>query len=1365
MNRGTLPQRKGTPQAKVDVPGVVGQFLNDLAPTDLVVELIQNDLDAGASRTWIDFGTDAITSEGNGRAVDDKGWTRLEYVLGAGGEIEPKLDGIGSKNHGLRSVFLLADEIGVQSGGLRVDLTMRGLIDEPDKFYPAAWDREEDPTGPAQGTRVTAPYRTARILKPDGDGNFLQPPLPDELDELWSNAVDEAPERFICASAPARPWKYELTLSRAGRPSVVFAFESRALTGHMRGLYVRTCKVRREGRPARLLLQRHCARFRIDPDDLGQGKIPRLFRSGREIYGELSWIVDRRARPKASIGLLRYPISFPPESALTGAGFDISAPFTAGRARHALSDDRRNELMISAGHWAFAHLAAARLVRAYGPQLGLLVCSSDRPNDLRANRLVEMLLDAGGLSVMGTSAPAVRKETRSIPMDVNERLTLAVSLRTPGKLDRRLSSLVPTGAQVLHPDTPSDLVARLVHVAAGKVDLFNEENAARLAFIDLPAGESVSERHLHLCCETLSALEVLRRGGGIPHELVTTLKEKGKIPTTDGTAKTWAIVRRSEKPVPTIPGIAEPPIAHPSVMETTVLRDRPLRLPTFNLDEFVATRNFSRVIAGGRQRFFNWLKLNAGSLRTSTLKVIAGYPIWPGVDGLHRELDYYCRPKMRSLNDILGVVKIDPARDTIILATSKVARGVWKLRDQPRTGELAEWYKQSMAKVDELIGGDEPQAARAALRQVEDTLELLRKKIDAPIDEIASDHRTFPKEGPIAPVKHLHAPTAAVVACGLPATQVCSPRHVPLYEALHAHRRPTAGALVQALRNDPDQSRLFTRLEEFKRLGKDLAELAAERIIQVGTRLYAPEELAFRAEPDLWGQWKVRLDRTSDVAEHHGLLASLGVTQATLRGGLSRAFFEWLGQQQRDVQRNHLPQILRHWRDRTYGPLQWAPVAQHVPCLPVQGKGWNFELISLAEARNPRKYVFLDDFPEIREAALKDGKLRLTRHSAGQQSSVLTEFGHAGIISLRTAAGPARSISVEGAIEAPADLTRELEHLQSRPVRATLKSRLPGFGVPLSDIKADIQNLIRGLKGVRTGEKLLARYLVAGRPFEVPVAGGVDAASSLVCLAGDADRLTDFYGALADYLFKSGSSPLNAWGLLRAVRDRHGASQFEIEEIPEQPDVHPDTSASENPDGFQIHKGHGTKPENLTPVLPNPKPLPPIVNPTFLQKTRKRPQPPKHGSSTDELRRSIEEEEQIRALKEEHYAWHCQACLGEGEVLKVAPPGTYVFAPGYRRQMLHAHHTQHLQNKGALGGRNLLILCTYHHDILGDHLSRDKVRECLLKALPAVRAFPSDRYGKQLERRRGVLATVEIDIEPYVSRLYFTPQHADAWLV
>lgn len=181
------------------------------------------------------------------------------------------------------------------------------------------------------------------------------------------------------------------------------------------------------------------------------------------------------------------------------------------------------------------------------------------------------------------------------------------------------------------------------------------------------------------------------------------------------------------------------------------------------------------------------------------------------------------------------------------------------------------------------------------------------------------------------------------------------------------------------------------------------------------------------------------------------------------------------------------------------------------PLRPHPREGAELQLVTLAEATNQRRYIYLDDFPELREAVLRDGRLRLTHHVVGQQGSVLAELDTAGVPSLRRAAGQPSSILVVGALDTPADLTRELAHLQSRPVRSSLKSRLPTYGVPLSNIKPDVQKLIRDLKGVRIGKTLLAVYSVAGRHFEVPVASGVDEGRGLVCVASDTDRLTDFY--------------------------------------------------------------------------------------------------------------------------------------------------------------------------------------------------------------------------------------------------------------
>jgi hypothetical protein len=147
-----LPQaRSGDPQVLVDHVGMVAEFLNEVDLIDVVIELVQNELDAGSTRTVIELDDHVLRCAGTGIQMDEAGWKRLGFVLGAGALVEAKVDGIGSKNHGIRACFLLGDEITVQSNGMRVDLTARGQRGDPDAFYPAGWGHTPDRTAPRRG--------------------------------------------------------------------------------------------------------------------------------------------------------------------------------------------------------------------------------------------------------------------------------------------------------------------------------------------------------------------------------------------------------------------------------------------------------------------------------------------------------------------------------------------------------------------------------------------------------------------------------------------------------------------------------------------------------------------------------------------------------------------------------------------------------------------------------------------------------------------------------------------------------------------------------------------------------------------------------------------------------------------------------------------------------------------------------------------------------------------------------------------------------------------------------------------------------------------------------------------------------------
>jgi hypothetical protein len=293
---------------------------------------------------------------------------------------------------------------------------------------------------------------------------------------------------------------------------------------------------------------------------------------------------------------------------------------------------------------------------------------------------------------------------------------------------------------------------------------------------------------------------------------------------------------------------------------------------------------------------------------------------------------------------------------------------------------------------------------------------------------------------------------------------------------------------------------------------------------------------------------------------------------------------------------------------------------------------------------------------------------------------------------------------------------------------------------------------------VRTAQRLTAIYALFGREYERPTAAGVDLTTQQLCVTLGAERLLRFYAALARHLFLPGASELYAYGLMMAVHSEKQADLFgDLDSSNHEPEL-----ADDDEDEVAPKKGHSGVTSGLSNIAPAPKPLVPITNPTYVRsEKRSRSRSP---SATSSRRNSLEEAEHILQLKESHYAWHCQACLGALDVEVATPPGTYVFLAQERKTQIDAHHVRHLQNSGGLGGENLLILCHYHHRLLGDSLSRDVVLAALAQPTPTVRRFPVGEDGASTAEYSGSVATLELQTDPHQISLFFTLEHAQAWL-
>jgi hypothetical protein len=213
----------------VDVPGAVGQFLLNTAPGDLIIELIQNELDARSLRTRIRVLNDRLVCEGEGQPIKGDGWKRLKFILGAGGEAAPKRDGIGAKNHGLRVAFWVGDTIWVQSNGYRTQLTTRR---DPTKqrFLPGAWRQPlKDADAPPMGTRISIFYRGEDLLAHEIEGLDLRASDAAAADQLVAHMSTQAPWRLIGVTHPTELPRYTLELVPSNGPAVEFIFSCRTV--------------------------------------------------------------------------------------------------------------------------------------------------------------------------------------------------------------------------------------------------------------------------------------------------------------------------------------------------------------------------------------------------------------------------------------------------------------------------------------------------------------------------------------------------------------------------------------------------------------------------------------------------------------------------------------------------------------------------------------------------------------------------------------------------------------------------------------------------------------------------------------------------------------------------------------------------------------------------------------------------------------------------------------------------------------------------------------------------------------------------------------------------------------------------------
>jgi hypothetical protein len=316
---------------------VLEQFAQGHTVGDVLRELVQNEYDARGSSLSVTFSAEGLEVHGNGRVIDQSGWRRLSVMLGTGRvvgddrDVPQKLNGIGSKNHGLRSLFLVGDRIYVRSGGYQTMLDLRrGALRDP-RPDPASTD--------LPGAHIFVPYREV------GDGLLPAYSPAREAGDVELLAEDLAPT-LVKLAQPGAPRSLRSVMVSSVRLGRVLTWEQnvRLLRRHRLGgpVLERTIALR-DGLASsgsavttKIIEVEYQRSFDI-PSQLRSRVFPDYFhvRGGRLRIG-ISFRLKRKRPDLGDHGSFYYPIGF--ANSATGSAVSVTAPFEMNSDRSAMVD-------------------------------------------------------------------------------------------------------------------------------------------------------------------------------------------------------------------------------------------------------------------------------------------------------------------------------------------------------------------------------------------------------------------------------------------------------------------------------------------------------------------------------------------------------------------------------------------------------------------------------------------------------------------------------------------------------------------------------------------------------------------------------------------------------------------------------------------------------------------------------------------------------------------------------------------------------------------------------------------------------------------------------------------------------------------
>lgn len=377
------------PTGKVDLKTIFGssvidQFVQAHSPADVFRELVQNEYDAHGSEIVIRFGQDMLSISGTGKPVNAKGWSRLKVIMGTGTalgdgereEIEAKQSGIGSKNFGIRSLFLFGNQINVRSDGKYAVIDMAkfgaGVGPDPD-------------TKGRKGILIQVPYRieAIRALK------AFTIERENEAMDLIESAL--LPTLIKLANPRKGPGINALTVisERTGR-ELRWRQTAEVVKSGQEGIAVtrrkgRLVAIDAEGnRTTKTNEQLEFAASVEIPADSVDLDFPAYYRAGNRFRFSLSVQMKGKSPDLSQQGRLYYPLEA--GLAFTGMAMSASAPFQLDAERTRLIPSSWNTWLLQLCAWLALELVGRDWLARFGSSgFGVLTSNNQGgPESLQA---------------------------------------------------------------------------------------------------------------------------------------------------------------------------------------------------------------------------------------------------------------------------------------------------------------------------------------------------------------------------------------------------------------------------------------------------------------------------------------------------------------------------------------------------------------------------------------------------------------------------------------------------------------------------------------------------------------------------------------------------------------------------------------------------------------------------------------------------------------------------------------------------------------------------------------------------------------------------------------------------------------------